>query len=67
MTVSIDQSSVKTFTMPDEIAPDVHIKKFGFMPGSKWVIDGAALFVMSNSEPSLKTGIQFGGLRKSRS
>ena len=61
MTVRIDQSSVKTFMMPDNIATDVHIKKFGFVQDSKWVIDGAALFVMSNSDPSLKTGIQFGG------
>jgi hypothetical protein len=61
MTVSIDQSSVKTFIMADNIAPDVHIKKFGIVQESKWVIDGAALFVLSNVDPSLKTGIQFGG------
>jgi hypothetical protein len=61
MTVSIDQSSVKTFIMPDRIAPDVRIRRFGFMPDNKFVIDGVALFVMSNSDPSLKSGIQFGG------
>jgi hypothetical protein len=61
MTVSIVQSSIRIFIMPDAISSEVKIQPLGLVPHTKFVPNGFASFLLSNSSPALRTGIQFGG------